>query len=492
MTETSKVADGVRGSRESGAAANEAIRSQHFGSKHLLRVPNTERSPSVRYVWYVIGLLSLVNVFNYMDRMALAILSPFVRRDLHLSDTQLGLLVGLAFAVFYALCGVPVARLADRGNRRNIVAGALVVWSSMTALCGGAQNFLQLFLARVGVGAGEAGGLPPAQSMICDYVPLKGRSAAFALHSLGIYVGTMIGMALAGWLAEVIGWRMTFVVLGLPGVALAIFLRFSVREPARGCFEAVTDDGAPSLRETFRILWQCATYRFLVLFDVVNGFVQYGLNQWLPSYYAREFAVSLSEVGLRLGIALGVGAGIGLLLGGLFANKLTRRNLSLPLLVGATTTLCAVPPAFGALFSASVSTSVSLLFLTALLWSVSNAPVIAAVYSVVRPRIRATAGAVAIFLTSVLGFGLGPFSVGLLSDLLAPAFGVEALRYALLVPVSFIPIMAAALFLAARSLRSDLNAVSTLTIDDSARVSVDPGLQGEITPGSRIAVRGGQ
>src|SRR5262245_50281201 len=189
------------------------------------------------YTWYVIGLLTIVSVFSYVDRMALAALAPAIQRQMNLPDSNLGLPTWLAFSLFYAVCGIPIARWADRGVRRNVLAIALSTWSVMTALSGAALHFWHLFLARVGIGAGEAGCLPPAQSIICDYVPPRRRAGVFAVHSIGNYAGMMLGLIFAGWLGDLIGWRMTFLALGLPGIVLALILRFTLREPRRGALD---------------------------------------------------------------------------------------------------------------------------------------------------------------------------------------------------------------------------------------------------------------
>jgi predicted MFS family arabinose efflux permease len=413
-----------------------------------------------RYVWYVVALLAIVNVCNYMDRMALAVLAPAIKAELRLSDGEVGLLTGFAFAIFYAICGIPIARWADRGIRRNIIALALTVWSGMTALCGVAQNFWHLFGARIGVGAGEAGCLPPAQSIICDYVPLQRRPGVFALHIFGLYAGMMVGMALAGGLGEMLGWRLTFVVLGLPGIALALLVRLTLREPVRGTFDTAVDSGSRfSFRETVQFLWECRTYRFLMMFDVLSGFVQYGLSQWWPSFYEREFGLGLARLGTSLGLSIGAGSGVGLLLGGLAANKLMQRDVRLPLFMSAAVTALAIPTALGSLFASSTTYSMLLVAMTAFFWGTSASPVVASLYGVMRPGMRATAGALTIFFQSLFGFGLGPFCVGLLSDGLMPAFGAEALRYALLAPVCLMPILVLVMSTASKTLRRDLQRV---------------------------------
>ncbi len=406
-----------------------------------------------KYTWYVIILLTVVSVFSYIDRMALAALAPSIKRDLNLSDSELGLLTGLAFSVFYAVCGIPIARWADRGVRRDILALALTTWSVMTALSGAAQHFWHLFLARVGIGAGEAGCLPSAQSIICDYVPVKRRAGVFAIHNLGNYIGILLGLGFAGWLGDTIGWRLTFLVLGAPGILLAIVLKFTLKEPIRGAFDPVRAEAAASssIVTVLTTLKGCKTYRHLLSFYVLNGFVQYGLIQWWPSLYNRTFHLSMSSIGLYLGLAIGGSAAVGSLVGGLIANKAARRDARLPLMIGAAVTTLAIPTAVASLFVESIQLSIMLVSLTALFWSVSNGPVIATAASVVSPEIRATSSSLLIFGASVLGFGLGPLCVGILSDLLSPTLGEQALRYAFLLPISLIPAMALVLYAAAKS-----------------------------------------
>jgi predicted MFS family arabinose efflux permease len=395
-----------------------------------------------------------------MDRMALSVLAPSIQRDLGLSDAKLGLLSGFSFALFYAVCGIPAARWADRGVRKHVLTLALVTWSLMTALSGAAQNFWHMFLARVGIGAGEAGGLAPAQSMICDYVPLRRRSGVFAIHTTGLYAGMMVGMGLAGGLGEIIGWRWTFVVLGLPGMLLAVLVGLTLREPTRGFFDAQKHEGiCLSFVETVVILWRCRTYRLLLVWGALGGFVLYGLSQWWPSYYARLYGLRISWVGAYLGLAIGVGSGVGMLLGGLLADRAAQRDVRLPLVLCSGAAALALPAALASLFVRSALGSMVLVALVGLFWSVSNGPAIAALYSVVNARQRAMAGAVNTLFTSVLGFGLGPLCVGLLSDALAPSLGRESLRYALLAPICLVPAMVFILYAAAKSLPSDLLAL---------------------------------
>jgi predicted MFS family arabinose efflux permease len=443
-------------------------RARNFGS--VMSEP--DRASSARYVWYVALLLAAVNMVNYVDRMAVAVLAPQIKVEFALSDAKLGLLTGFAFAIFYAICGIPIARWADRSIRRNIIALALTTWSLMTALSGAALHFWHLLLARIGVAAGEAGSWAPGASILCDYVPLKRRSGMLAVHAFGNYAGILLGMALTGGLGQALGWRWTFVVLGLPGLALALVVRFTLREPTRGHFDvAKANDTVLSFAETMAFLCRCRTYRLLVLFLVANGFVQYGLSQWWPSFYVRLFGMDLTSVGLYLGICYGAGAGAGVLLGGLVANTVAERDIRLPLMIGGAATALSLPAVLASLFVSSAKVSIALVLLTAVLWGVSNGPVMAAANSVVTSRMRATAGGISIFFISVFGFGLGPFCVGVLSDVLAPSMGVESLRYALLVPICLILVMVIALVVAARALREDLEAVGA-RVDDGPTTAV--------------------
>lgn len=419
--------------------------------------------PSARYVWYVVTLLGVINAVNYMDRMALSALAPSIKADLQLSDGELGLLIGFAFALFYSVCGIFIARWADRGVRRDIIVWALVVWSSMTALCGAAQNFWHLFLTRMGVGVGESGCFPVGQSMVCDYVPLKNRPAAFAINQFGVSGGTMLGMALAGALGETLGWRWTFVVLGLPGIALAGLVRLTVREPPRGRFEAAGEENTHvSIGKTMAVLWRCRTYRLLVMDLAASGFAVQGMILWLPSFYSRVHGLNLSSTGISLGLAIGVGGGLGLLLGGLLANYAASRDVRLPLRIGVWTMFLAAPTVLGAVLIPSAVASVILVTLTIFLSSIKSGPVMASLYSVVTSRMRATAGSITFFFLSIVGFGLGPLCVGVLSDLLTPKLGAESLRYALFAPACLFPVVAIVLHFATKTLLGDLKAVKAL------------------------------
>lgn len=418
------------------------------------RKQNSDLPLSTARICYVIGLLWVVNICNYIDRMALAVLLPSIKKDMVLTDSQLGLLTGLAFSVFYAICGIPIARLADRGVRKTVIAVALAVWSMMTALSGSAQNFAQLFLARVGVGAGEAGSIPPAQSLICDYVRPERRGGVLAFHSTGIFVGMMLSMTLAGGLESSLGWRWTFVALGAPGLLIALVIWGTLDEPRRGRLDQPAGHQVADvhIREALTILARIPAYRCVVLFYIFNGFAQYGFNQWWPSLFTRRFDLSASALGFPLGVAIGLGAGIGLIGGGVVANRLIARNHRLPLKIGAAITCFAIPASLWSIFAPSIMSSVFAAGVTVLCWSSSNGALFAATFNMTPPQIRTTAGAIPIFFAAIFGFGLGPLAVGIVSDALTGIAGSSALQYAMIIPALGFPIMAFTLFKAAATL----------------------------------------
>lgn len=424
----------------------------------------------MRNTRYALLLVTVVNVFNYMDRMALSVLAPSIKADLNLSDSELGLLIGLAFALFYALCGIPLARWADRGNRVTIIAVCLSAWSLMTALSGASRNFTQLLLARVGLGAGEAGCLPAVQSLLCDYVPIERRSGVFAINNCGFVAGMIIGLALSGWLAEGIGWRGAFVALGLPGLILAALVKLTLREPPRGAFDQVRGHAAEedhSLLAKIGRLWRIRTYRALVAYLMTNGFIQYAMMQWWPSYYARNFGLNAASVGLYLAVAIGLGSAAGLLTGGFLADKAARTDIKRPLIIGALAVSLAMPAALATLLIASLPGSILFVGLTGFLWSIPTGSVVASAYSVALPHMRATAGMTITVMTSLFGIGLGPAVVGVLSDLLTPWFAADALRMALVAPTLLFPLLALILRAASKLLPRDLTASGAVPVSSA-------------------------
>lgn len=303
-------------------------------------------SPAARR--YALGVLVAVYTFNFIDRQILSILLQPIKVDLDLSDSQLGLLVGVAFALFYATLGIPIARFADRGNRRNLIALALAIWSGMTTLSGLAQNFWHLLVARIGVGVGEAGCSPPAHSMLADYYPVNRRSTALGVYSLGIPVGIMFGFIAGGWMNELFGWRAAFFVVGVPGLILALLVRFTVREPVRGMSDgqAVSGD-LPGVAETFAHLWRKRAFRHLAFGAALTAFVGYSVVSWVPAFLIRSHGMQTGEAGSYLGIILGIPGGIGIALGGYLADRFGARDRRWYLWIVTVSLLVALPFSLG-------------------------------------------------------------------------------------------------------------------------------------------------
>jgi MFS family permease len=253
---------------------------------------------SPAYLRYALGLLTVVYVINFVDRQILSILLQSIKLDLGLSDLQLGLLSGTAFGLFYATLGIPIARLADVFSRKVVMAVCLVIWSGMTALCGTAAGFGLLLAYRVGVGVGEAGGSPPAHSLISDFFPPERRATALGIFSLGVPLGILVGFLAGGWLDETLGWRKAFVVVGLPGLALAAVVALTLKEPLRGHSEGLESDRpAPSADEVIRFLWSSHSFRHVAFGSALYAFVGYSIVTWAPSFLIRSHGMTTGEIG---------------------------------------------------------------------------------------------------------------------------------------------------------------------------------------------------
>lgn len=412
-------------------------------------------------VWFSIGVLSIVAFFSTVERVAFSVVTPLIKSDLQITDSEIGALGG-ALSVFYAVAGLPIAWWADRGSRRNIIAIAVGLWSVMTVLCAAANNFWQLFLSRVGVGVGEAGAQAPSGSMLCDLVPLSHRPIAFAVLSFGTVLGLALGTVLCGWLGENWGWRATFVCVGVPGLVVALLVILGLREPKRGKFDARdVSVETPSVGEIVKFLGRCRTYRLFVLLSVASAIVHMGLMQWWPSFFMRVHGVNLSAVGLGLGAALAVGAGAGLIMGGLIAGWAARRDVGLTLAIAAAANVFVIITVAGALIAPAPEAAFALVGLSTFFSNVGLGPFVSAVFSVVKSNMRATAGVILGLVTAAFG-AIGPLLMGALSDLFAPAFGEQALRWAMLVPVPLLGFVVYALWAASRSLSSDLEAVGAI------------------------------
>ena len=412
-------------------------------------------SPAVRN--YALGVLVVVYTFNFIDRQILSILLEPIKQDLGLSDSALGMLTGFAFALFYATLGIPIARFADRSNRRNLIAWALAIWSAMTAVSGLAQNFWHLLLARIGVGVGEAGCSPPAHSMLADYFPKENRATALGIYSLGIPFGILFGFIAGGWLNEFFGWRVAFFIVGVPGLLLAILVRFTLREPPRGMAEGrVADEEQPTIMETFRFLWSKRSFRHMAVGGGLTAFVGYGVITWVPSFLIRSYGMNTGDVGTYLGLILGIPGGIGIALGGYLADRYGARDTRWYLWIVSVALIASTPLFFGVYLSNTAFASLMFLILPILLGNFYQATTFSQTQGLVSLRMRSVAAAVLLFILNMIGLGAGPQAVGILSDVLQPSYGDESLRYALLI-LSTVQIWAAYhYYQAGKSLKEDL------------------------------------
>jgi MFS family permease len=424
------------------------------------------------YRAYVLAVLVTVGIVGWVDRNVFAVLLQSVKVDLSLSDTELGLLGGVAFGVFYAGVGLPVAWLADRFARAPLIAVALGLWSLMTAACGLAGGFTSLFLARVGVGIGEAGGSPSSQSLIADYFPPERRARALGVLYLYIPCGFVVGYLSGGWLNDIVGWRLAFLLVGLPGVALALVVRFTLLEPPRGHAEgACAAEPAPNLASTLRYFLSRPALRYLPLAGAVHGIGAFAAALWLPAYFIRTFAVTSTTAGAWMAIAYGCGGTVGVVCGGYCADAVVRRSGDARWYAwGSAGVIAATLPCSLLIYLAeSPFVVVASLVVSTLLGHMFLGPVAALVQNLAGLRRRATAAAFYLFLVNLVSMGLGPVTVGVASDYFSARFANGALRYALFSVVVTTTVLASIIFvLAARTLRRDLE-LARITTPHAAR-----------------------
>jgi predicted MFS family arabinose efflux permease len=410
------------------------------------------------YPKVVLAVLILAYTFNFLDRQILGILAGPIKAELGLTDSQLGLMGGLAFALFYTGLGVPIAALADRWSRTWIMTWALALWSAFTAACGLATGFWQLFLCRMGVGVGEAGGVAPAYSLISDYFPKEQRARALAAYSFGIPIGSALGILFGGLIAHAIDWRAAFFVVGLAGVVLAPIFRLIVREPPREVAPAPAPSVAAPPRATaggIRELLAKPSFWLISLGAAASSVCGYGVAFWLPSFFERSLGMGLVDRSLFLGSMTLVDGLIGVWAGGVLGDRLGRARPAAYLLIPAAAFLLALP-CFVLAVQAETLWVAFLLFLVPtglnLVWL---GPVITAVQHLVAPANRSTASACFLFVNNLIGLGLGTWYFGAVSDALTPRYGVEALRYAIYSGLGFYVVSAVLFVLAARGLKRD-------------------------------------
>lgn len=403
-------------------------------------------APSSGYANYVLGVLFLVNVFNIVDRSIMGLLVGPVKREMALSDTQMGLLTGFAFVLFYLIFGIFIARLADRGSRRLVLTVGIAIWSLMTALTGFAQDFATLVVARIGVGIGEAACFPVAMSLIGDYFPRAKRPRAVSIFQASQYVAHVGGLVLIGWLAQYYGWRTAFIAIGLPGILVAALFFLTMREPER--IDAPAADRTERLGPALRAILGNGT---MVSLMFVMGFGTMGiltLASWSPRFLELTHGLSIGEVGSVVGPAVGIPGILGTVGGGFLASWLVKRSGrdAAALLVPLVGLFLAAPAFILFLFADTLPLAIAGLALGNLCVSTVFGPPVAAVISLAAPRLRALTSSVLLVVQSLIGAAFGPFIVGIASDLLRPDYGAESLRYALvLVPVA--PLLAATLLL---------------------------------------------
>jgi len=408
------------------------------------------------YRIYVLTILVLVYTFNFLDRQIIGILAIPIKEDLNLSDSQLGLLGGIAFAVLYSTLGVPIAWLADRVSRTWIMTGALTVWSIMTAACGFVGNFWQLFAARVGVGIGEAGGVAPAYSIIADYYPPHKRARALAIYSFGIPIGSAIGIVFGGIIASMLDWRIAFIIVGAAGVLLAPLFRLTVREPARGRFDPPQAETKPvSIGKVLRVLSRKPSFWFLTFGASASSMMGYGVFFWLPSFFVRSFQIDLLEASLLFGAILLVAGLIGIWMGGLIGDRLGQKNKGAYAYVPAAAFLLTAPFYAAGVLAPSPYIAVALFFVPVALGLAWLGPTLSAFQHLVAPNMRATASSIFLLINNLLGIGGGVYVLGKLSDTLRPYVGDESLRYSILAGSSFYLVAALLFYFASRHLARD-------------------------------------
>jgi MFS family permease len=427
------------------------------------------------YKAWVLFMLLVVYIFNFIDRQIIGILAVPIQAELALSDTQLSLMGGIAFALFYTVLGIPIAWLADRKNRTWIITIALMIWSAMTALCGLAQNFVQLFLARLGVGVGEAGGVAPSYSLISDYFPSNQRSRALGIYAFAIPIGSALGMLIGGVLTNLIGWRLTFIVVGILGLAIAPLFKLTVKEPKRGRYDSTTSDvTAVPFSSVIQILKTKKSFWFLSLGGASASMMTYGLLFWFPSFLVRSFNAELVTffswlpsfmlptdpspvlfVSYFYGLILFVGGIAGIWLGAVVSDKLGETDKTIYGRAPAYSFITTIPFfLIGILSNSLIIVFFSFMIIQALSF-VMMGPLVSSLQHIVGPNMRATTSAIALFINNLVGIGLGNLLIGILSDFLSAQFAEEALRYSIASGVIFYLVAAILFLFAARNLESD-------------------------------------
>ncbi|MGD0847509.1 spinster family MFS transporter [Bradyrhizobium sp.] len=409
--------------------------------------------PSLRR-YYVLALLTIIYALNFLDRTIFNVLIEPIKKEFALSDTTMGLIAGFGFVLFYSLLGIPIARLADRISRRNIVAAALAFWSAMTLLCGLAQSVATLTLARIGVGIGESAGTPASQSLISDLFDKNDRPRALGIYAIGTYLGVFLGYFIGGWVNQHYGWRTAFFTAGLPGVALAGVLWLTVAEPRRSA--PADQQVRDAWRPTLGFLISQKTFLIVLVGFCLTTYTNYATSAWIPPFLARVHHLSSVEIGTYAGTFKGLFGMAGTLAGGLVVARIGRRDDRWKLWAPAMTSGLAGPVFAVCLLTSDFTTMVAALALTSFLVGFHLGPIFAIAQTVARPNMRALASAIILLTATCFGQGLGPLGVGIINDLLAGSSGAYAVRYSLL-SASLTTMLGALFFLwAAKTIRADI------------------------------------
>ena len=404
---------------------------------------------SAAYRRYALWLLLAIYVVNFLDRQVINILAEPIKNELHLLDWQLGLLSGFAFGLVYTLLGFPLARAADRGNRVWIISGCLAAWSGFTGLCGFAQNFTQLVAARAGVGIGEAGCTPTSHALIADYTPKEKRASALAFYAMGTPIGSLLGLALGGFLADSFGWRVAFLVAAAPGLLLALLALATLKEPRRMVARAAREvtAGMATFGETFRYLMKKEAFWMLAWAAGIRSFLGYAAATFFPSFLYRSHMAGVAElahqfgmkpqsfVGLSLGLIAGTAGTLGSWLGGQIADRWGRRDLRVYGSIPAIAVIAALPFSLVIYTTSSAGLAIALTAVTNLLGTLWYGPVYASAQGMVPPKMRAMSASMMLFVINFLGLVLGALVTGALADLLNTGLNLgkaEGLRWALI------------------------------------------------------------
>ena len=390
------------------------------------------------YANYVVGVLFVVYVFNFMDRQIMSIVLEDIKTEIQLSDTYMGFLGGFAFSLMYTFAGIPIARYADRGSRRNVVTIGLLVWTGFTTLTSFVTSFGQLFAARIGVGIGEAAGSPPSHSIISDYFPAHKRATALSFYGMGVFIGIACAMIFGGYIASNFGWRSVYLTVGLAGIPLAVLVRFTIRELPRGHSDRVLGATAtpqaqqPPLRDAIKAILGISAMRYIIAGTAVQSLAGYGLMLWGATFLRRVHHMSQTDAGLTLGLIFGIVGCASVFCGGLLADHLGQRDERWYMRLPAIQAVIGLPFLVGFLLIDDITLALCCFVPFYFVANMYVGPMFAMTQGLVPPSMRATASAINLFIVNLIGLGLGPFLMGYLNDALASEYGEVSIRYSLL------------------------------------------------------------